>query len=316
MSIRSEEVAFYSGGCTIAGTYCAVDDPVAAVLLITGSGRANRDADARLPMGRMLRVGVDRAIADALAVAGVSTLRYDKRGVGTSSGDYLRAGMDDRRADARAALAWLADRSAGLPLFAIGYSEGSWYAAEMAADDLVRGAVLVACGARSGEQVLTWQTEMIVTRLPLLAKAVLRITRTDAVQSQRKRVARLKASQSDAIRIQGLRFNARWFRDFLAYDPSPVLTRIKVPVLALTGGQDVQVPPSDIDIIGDLVRGPFEGRVVDDLSHLLRPDPRSVGPRGYRRAARSPVSPAVPALITEWIASQVSRSAKMEGCQP
>ena len=316
MSIRSEEVTFYSGGYTIAGTYCAMDDPVAAVLLITGSGRTNRDADARIPGGRLLRIGVDRAIADALAVAGVATLRYDKRGVGASSGDYLRAGMDDRRDDARAALAWLAGRSAGLPLFAIGYSEGSWYAAEMAADDLVAGAVLVACGARCGEQVLTWQTEMLVARLPPLAKAVLRITRTDAVQSQRKRVARIKASQSDAIRIQGVRFNARWFRDFMAYDPSPVLARIEVPVLALTGGQDVQVPPSDVAAIGRLVRGPFEGSVVDDLSHLLRPDPRSAGPRGYRRAVRSPVSPAILALITEWIAGQVSRSATMEGCQP
>jgi len=316
LSIRSEEATFYSGGCTIAGTYCAVDDPVAVALLITGSGRTNRDADARLPGGRMLRTGVDRTIALALAQAGVSTLRYDKRGVGASSGDYLRAGMDDRRADARAALAWLADRTAELPLFAIGYSEGSWYAAEMAADDLVAGAVLVACAARSGEQVLTWQTEMIVARLPLLAKAVLRITRTGAVQSQRKRMARIKASQSDAIRIQGMRFNARWFRDFIAYDPSPVLARIEVPVLALTGGQDVQVPPGDIDMIGNLVRGPFEGHVVDDLSHLLRPDPRSLGPRGYRRAVRSPVSPRVPALIMEWIARQVSRSASMEGCQP
>jgi hypothetical protein len=39
-----------------------------------------------------------------------------------------------------------------------------------------------------------------------------------------------------------------------------------------------------------LVTGPFEGHVVGGLSHLLRPDPGSVGPRGYRRAVRQPVS--------------------------
>ena len=77
---------------------------MAAALLIIGGGRSDRNSDARLPGGRILRIGVDKAVADALAGAEVSTLRYDKRGVGASGGDYLRAGMDDRRAGARAAL--------------------------------------------------------------------------------------------------------------------------------------------------------------------------------------------------------------------
>ena len=41
---------------------------------------------------------------------------------------------------------------------------------------------------------------------------------------------------------------------------------------------------------------------MGDLSHLLRPDPGSVGPRGYRRAVRQPVSPEVLDLITGWVA--------------
>ncbi len=91
-----EEVRFASGGCTIAGTFTEVADPVAAALVITGSGKINRDTDAR-----MLRTGVTRAVAEALAEAQVATLRYDKRGVGASGGDYLRAGMTQDLADAR-----------------------------------------------------------------------------------------------------------------------------------------------------------------------------------------------------------------------
>jgi len=130
--VPSEEVTFDSDGCTIAGTFTETADPVAAALLITGGGRTDRNSDARLLGGRMLQIGVDKAIAAAIAEAAASVLRYDKRGVGASSGDYLRAGMDDRRADARAALAWLAVRAGGLPLIAIGLSEGAWYAAELA----------------------------------------------------------------------------------------------------------------------------------------------------------------------------------------
>ena len=47
------DVTFYSGGCTLAGTFTAAAEPVAAALLITGSGRTSRDSDARLPGGLM-----------------------------------------------------------------------------------------------------------------------------------------------------------------------------------------------------------------------------------------------------------------------
>lgn len=62
-----------------------------------------------------------------------------------------------------------------------------------------------------------------------------------------------------------------------------------------------RVPPADVEAVGKLVRGPFEGHVVGDLSHMLRRDPDCVGPRGYRRAARQPVSPQVLDLITAWV---------------
>jgi pimeloyl-ACP methyl ester carboxylesterase len=81
-----------------------------------------------------------------------------------------------------------------------------------------------------------------------------------------------------------------------------VLAAVEVPVLAITGGNDLQVPPADVETVGRLVRGEFEGHVVDGISHLLRPDPGKTGPRGYRRAVRQPVSPQVLDLISSWIA--------------
>jgi uncharacterized protein len=316
-TVPSEEVTFYSGGCAIAGTFTEAADPVAAALLISGGGRSDRNSDARLPGGLMLRIGVDKAVAGALAGARVSVLRYDKRGVGASGGDYLSAGMDDRRADARAALGWLAARTGGLPLLAIGASEGAWYAAELAAD-----ADLLAGGARPGEEILSWQSEMTAARLAPAVKMILKITRTDILRSQDKRVARIKVSTNDVIRdrgaagIPGMRINARWFRDFLAYDPRPALARIKVPVLAITGGQDVQAPPEDVAAIGRLVQGPFEGHVAGDLSHLFRHDPASVGPRAYHRAVRQPVDAEVLRLITTWIKTHWAASPRQAAQSP
>ncbi|MGH3207427.1 MAG: serine aminopeptidase domain-containing protein [Trebonia sp.] len=296
---------FYSEGTVIAGTLAEVAQPVAAALLITGSGRINRDSDARL--GRrgpvVLRTGVTRQVAEALGAANVVTLRYDKRGIGASGGDYLRAGLTENLADARAALRWLAARFPGLPLLTVGHSEGTWHAARLAADgEPVAGTVLLSAPARTGEEVVDWQIAVLAPTLPRPVRLILRLTRQDFARTQHKRVAMLKASKSDVIRVGGVRANARWWREFLDHDPAPDYARIAVPVLAVTGGHDMQVSPEDVAAIGRLVKGPFDGRVIGDLSHLLRPDPNRKGPVGYRRALRQPVSAEVLALITGWVA--------------
>ena len=221
--MTGEEVRFDSGGIQLAGTYAEAANPVAAALVITGSGKINRDSDARLLGIPVLRTGVTRAVAEALTAAGVSTLRYDKRGIGASGGDMATAGMADVLADARAALGWLASRAGGLPLLAAGHSEGAWHAAQLAADNAVAGAVLLSAGGHPGGEILSWQTDMIAARLPRLTRTILRVTRKDLQGIQRKRLAQIQASQADAIRIQGARVNARWIRDFLAYDPVPVI---------------------------------------------------------------------------------------------
>jgi uncharacterized protein len=298
--MTDSNVRFDSDGTTIAGTYCDVTGAVAAALVITGSGKLDRDSN-----NRMIKTDITKDVAQALAEAHVATLRYDKRGVGASGGSYLSTGMTERSADAQAALDWLAGAAPGLPLLVVGHSEGTYYAAELAAaDPRVAGAVLLAAYTGSGEDVLNWQIEMMAPRLPGTAKVLMKLTRTDFVRSQRKRMARLKASSGDVIRMQGFRVNARWYREFLSNEPAAALATISVPVLAITGGHDLQVPPGDVDRIGGLVQGPFEGHVVGDLSHLFRPDPDSAGPRSYRKAVRQPVSPEPLKIITEWVTAR------------
>ncbi|HEX5118429.1 MAG TPA: hypothetical protein VFW65_24860 [Pseudonocardiaceae bacterium] len=48
------------------------------------------------------------------------------------------------------------------------------------------------------------------------------------------------------LRFQGTKVNARRVREFAAYDPRGALAKITVPVLAITGAQDMQVPAEDV----------------------------------------------------------------------
>ena len=206
-------------GTTLAGTYAEAPQPVAAALLIPGSGQRDRDSDVHLPLHQLLRGGITRQMAETL----LGRARCRRCGCQQTRGRRQRRRLPDdrhgpapRRRPGRAR--WLAARAAGLPLIALGHSEGD-YAAQMAADGEVAGGCSKVEAARTGADVLAWQTEQMATRLPRSARMVLRLMRTDAIRAQRKNQERIMASADDVMRIQGTKVNARWVRDFVASDP-------------------------------------------------------------------------------------------------
>ena len=73
-----------------------------------------------------------------------------------------------------------------------------------------------------------------------------------AAEKIRAAVGKLRESLSDAQRRQGeqpleaqiAQAVSAEFRSFLAHDPAAILKKISVPVLALNGSRDLQVPPA------------------------------------------------------------------------
>lgn len=294
------DVSFPSGDLTLAGTLALPDGdgPFPAAVLVTGSGPLDRDSNTK-----KLRIGVMAQVAAHLAAHGIASLRYDKRGVGESGGDYLASGLFDNVADARAALAALrarpeidADR-----LFVIGHSEGAIIATEVAAAEDLAGVVLLAGSAQLGRTVIEWQAEQVAEDLPTAAKVIMKVLRQDVAGQQRKSLDRLEATTEDVARIQFQKLNAKWFREFLAHDPAESLAGVRCPVLAITGAKDVQVPPADIERMAALVPTAFTGQVPDDLTHLLRTDPGPPSVRSYKQQAKRPVDRGVLGTISEWI---------------
>ncbi len=295
------EAHFRNGPVRLAGTYLEPRDVRAGALVLAGSGRADRNSD----LGR-LRTGVTSALAAALAQSGVATLRYDKRGTGNSEGEYFDAAMTDNAGDAWAARDWLATRLPGLPLLAVGYSEGALYAADLAAEASVAACALYCCPARPVAQVLDWQAERLAGALPRRARLVMRLTGNNPARVHAQRMADLRSLDGEDERLRGARINARWWREFIEHDPAPILARVAVPVLALTGGMDFQVPPEDVADIGRLVKGAFTGEVPPGLNHILRPDPAGRGPYAYRRTSRRPVSAEATAPLAPWVSQALA----------
>jgi len=296
-------VTIRSAGVALAGTALlpAAGRPIrAAAVIVTGSGPLDRNgSDRRAP------IDVSRQLAVSLLERGVATLRYDKRGVGASHGDYLRTGFYDNIADTAAAVRTLAQppECAGVPLIVIGHSEGAMIATAVAADPAseLSGVVLLAGPATTGEQTLQWQAARIAPTLPKPVRLILRAFRTDPAKRQRAFINKIRLTTQDTQRMGGARINAKWFRELLDFDPVPLLAAIHVPVLAITGGKDLQVDPADLDVIAATVPGQVRTQRPENLTHILRLDPAEPTLGAYRKLIKQPVDPAVLQSISGWI---------------
>jgi hypothetical protein len=286
-------------GLRLAGTLTlpAGAGPHPAVLLLHGSGRLDRDGNTA-----RLRSEAGPALAAALANGGIATLRYDRRGVGATSGDWRATGFTDNRRDGAAAVRALAGRP-GIRADAVavvGHSEGAVHAMSLGSHPEVAAVVLLAGFARLGEDALRWQAGNIVRELPAFVRPVLRAF-------ARRQLARIKAGST---RVAGVPVNARWTRELLAHDPRPVLADIRVPVLAITGEKDVQVDAADLAEIRRLVPGEAEVHRIADLTHLLRRDPGRPSVRSYPRLLRRPVDPDLLAQVSGWLTHRLTSPAE------
>lgn len=296
-----EMAATADDGLALAGTLTlpAGTGPYPAALLLPGSGRVDRESDA----GR-IRMSLGRPLAQALATYGIASLRYDRRGVGATPGDWRATGFVDNRADAAAALRALRAhtevRAAATGV--IGHSEGAVHAMWLGAHARPAAVVLLAGYARTGEEALRWQAERLAETLPGLARPLLPILRRTAA----RQLAKVKATAADVTRVGGTRINARWWREQLAYDPRGDLAAIEAPVLALTGEKDVQVDPADLAEIARLVPHGADTRQIPGLTHVLRRDPGRPSVLSYPRLLRRPVDADLLATVARWLAGRLS----------
>ncbi|MET0764597.1 MAG: alpha/beta fold hydrolase [Blastococcus sp.] len=318
---RGLDVRFPGPDRELAGTL-TVPDGVGrfpAAVLVSGSGPVDRNSDApRMPLG------IARQLANALAGVGVASLRYDKRGVGDSrrlrdgtveaKNGWKRAGLFDNADDVAAAFTALAVRPEVDPerVFLIGHSEGAALvtltAARLLADPTgpqPAGVVLLSAAATPGDAVLRWQVATLAPTLPAPVRGLLRLTRTDLVAKVSKNHDKLRRTTTDVARMGLVKINAKWFREYLDYDPRPDLARLDVPVLAITGSKDLQVNPDDLAAIAGLVRAPVQAWCAPDVSHLLRTQPGPPSLRAYKKEVRRPVDPTVLDRVTGWLTDQL-----------
>jgi uncharacterized protein len=245
--------------------------PFPAVVFATGSGPQNRDEE-------LLGHKPFLVIADYLAKRGIASLRCDDRGVGKSTGDFAAATTLDFADDVEAAFEYLASRpevEAG-KVGIVGHSEGGLVAPIVASRNAKVGFVILLAGPGiKGEDLLYLQGRLIAKaqgasdadvekalslneRLYAIAKgpgdaagiaAEAKKAYLDWLDAEASLKSEEKAQARQAADQVVAPISQPWFRAFLSLDPAPYLSKVRVPLLALNGSKDLQVPPKE-DLAG------------------------------------------------------------------
>ena len=319
---KEEEVSFQNaaGTATLAGTLTIPTGvgPFSAVLLVAGSGPQNRD---EFLAGHQPFL----VLADALVRKGIAVLRYDKRGIGKSTGNFGAATTDDFTADADAALGFLKARKeiVGEKVGVIGHSEGGWIAPILAGKGGVAWIVLLAAPGQTGEKTMLAQSKAIAEAagMPLAqlaqslefdrkAYAVVREEHDSVLLEKKLDAMVISSGMADgslpaSVQAQIHMLSSPWFRYFLDYDPLPALKKVTCPALVLNGSKDLQVSAAEnLPLIQKALEaaGNKEVRVneMPDLNHLLQ-HAESGTPAEYGTIEET-ISPEVLQLISEWAA--------------
>lgn len=130
------------------------------------------------------------------------------------------------------------------------------------------------------------------------AKAAARELLTPAVLE----AIRVPESQAEALIAE---LTSDWMRFFINYDPSPVLARIHVPVLALNGSLDMQVPAEEnLRAIEDALRHNPDVTIVqlDGLNHMFQT--AETGAIGEIRDLTQTIAPVVLDTVSDWITAR------------
>ena len=252
-----------------------------------------------------------REIATDLANKGIATLRYDKRGVGASQGDFWTTGFYDNVSDAFAALRFFKsyEHIRSDQVFLLGHSEGAVITTRLGATSKdIAGVILLAGTAQPGEDVMLWQGEKAVKGMRGFNGFLINALHIDVQKAQRKQFEKIKRSTKDWYRIQLIaKLNAKWMREFLEYNPADDLPKIQAPVLAITGSKDIQVNPSDLKRMAGLVKSEFEGHEVPDVTHILRAEAGEATLSTYRQQVQQPVDKRVLNIVSDWLQRHIEK---------
>ncbi|MBP8944972.1 MAG: alpha/beta fold hydrolase [Paludibacteraceae bacterium] len=240
-------------------TVSNITKPSPIVLIIAGSGPTDRDCNS--PMG--IQTNAYKMLAVDLAKNGISSLRFDKRGVGKSKQAMTTESELRFETYINDVVAWISllktDKQFS-SIIILGHSEGSLIGMVAAEQTNVAGFISISGVGRSADKVLQ---EQLKTKLPpqLLDES------NKILDSLKigKTVSNVNPNLFALYRPSVQPYMISWIK----YDPAKEISKLKMPVLIIQGSTDLQVTIDDAKLLS-ISKPDSKLIIIDNMNHVLK----------------------------------------------
>ncbi|MFM9848221.1 MAG: alpha/beta hydrolase [Hyphomicrobiaceae bacterium] len=224
----------------LAATFVAGKGTVAPIgaVIIAGSGPTDRNGNSVLG----LRTDTYRLLAEALAERGISSVRYDKRGVAGSAAAAMSEAalrVTNMADDAVTVVNWLRARPGLQSVALLGHSEGGMLALLSVSKVKPAAIVLLSTPGRRLGSVLREQFSRPGNHPATSAEALRILAALERGEDVVDVSPQLQAAFRPSVQP--------YLRSLMVIDPAALAAKTSQPMLIVGGGRDIQVGKSDFD---------------------------------------------------------------------
>jgi len=283
----------------ISGNLTLQDHPAPLVLLLSGSGSQDRDEN-------MAGFRLFGTLSTELFEGGYSSFRFDDRGIGQSQGEE-DATLQELAEDLVDMIEYLTSNHEDqiTDLILLGHNQGGLVAGLAAQETDVSGLIFMGSPFLRGDKIIDEQIRLISEQRDIsdevmqvnleFQSQIYEVVRSESdwEEVEQNLASRLRAQidqlpdrQREAlgdmdgfiqsqIDRQLSTAKSRWFKSLIELDPAEVISELEeIPMLAVFGGKDTQVPAASNIEACNQIASEFELNldivVIDEANHLFQ----------------------------------------------
>ena len=225
-------------------------------IIISGSGPTDRNGN-----NTSLKSDYLKMLAEGLQQNGISTFRYDKRGVGKSVGELKGSNeikFSDYINDVVSIIKHFKDSKKFRQVVVIGHSEGALIG--MIASQSIADRFISVAGA--GEDYLTLIERQLSIQPPFVRSMSEPIIEK---LKDKKMVGSVPPLLNSLFRADV----QSYLIDASGYDPVEEISKLNMPILIIQGSTDIQIEVSDALILHKAVKN-SKLEIIDGMNHVFR----------------------------------------------
>jgi alpha-beta hydrolase superfamily lysophospholipase len=225
-------------------------------IIIAGSGPTDRDGNNSSMKSNYLKM-----LAEELNKKGISSFRYDKRGVSKSLGDIKSPNeiqFLDYVNDVKSIINHFKDTKKYKKIVIIGHSEGSLIGM-LASKSIADGFISI---AGAGVDYLTLIQRQLSNRAPYIKSM------SDPIIEQLKKNKLVDSVPPMLNNLFGTNLQ-RFLIDASSFDPAAEISKLLIPILIIQGTNDIQVEVKDAEIL-HTASSKSKLKIIQGMNHVFR----------------------------------------------